>query len=125
MRAETGADALKGWRRLCVLADVADGGSAGFAVEGEEEPLGVMVIRRGADIRVYVNRCPHVRLPLDIVPGRFLDRERARILCANHGATFRIEDGHCLAGPCRGRRLIPVPVRVRAGAVWIPAPVKL
>ena len=34
------------------------------------------------------------------------------ILCATHGALFRIEDGHCLSGPCVGESLTPLPVSI-------------
>ena len=48
----------------------------------------------------------------------FLDRERRHLVCATHGAIFRIEDGVCLAGPCQGDQLEPWPVALREGAVW-------
>ena len=105
-------------RRLCRLADVADGGSA--AVPGERGAgHGLMVLRRGGRAFVYVNRCPHVGLPLDLRPGRFLDRDGSHILCTNHGALFRIEDGLCVFGPCLGSRLQPVATDLRDGVVTL------
>jgi len=41
------------------------------------------------------------------------------IVCATHGATFRPEDGYCIAGPCAGDRLEPVAVRVERGIVLV------
>lgn len=119
-----------GWRRLCALGDIPDGGSAGFTVAGNDpatpEPVGLLAVRKAGALHVYVNRCPHVRLPLDFVPGRFLDRSATNILCANHGALFRIEDGACLHGPCRGHSLIAVESRIDgAGNVWIPERIAL
>jgi nitrite reductase/ring-hydroxylating ferredoxin subunit len=38
---------------------------------------------------------------------------------ATHGARFRIADGYCVAGPCRGERLSAVAVRIEAGLVWL------
>jgi naringenin degradation protein FdeD len=78
-----------------------------------------MVIRHGTQVRVYVNACPHNGLTLDLVPGRFLNRERSHILCATHGALFRIEDGNCVAGPCRGGRLTSVRTAVCEGVVRV------
>ena len=43
--------------------------------------------------------------------------DRRHILCATHGALFRIEDGHCLAGPCKGKGLTAVAVAVAGGEV--------
>lgn len=109
------------WRVLCGLADVPDGRSAGFAVADDEETIGLIAVRKGRALWLYVNRCPHVRLPLDFVPGQFLDRTGTRILCSNHGALFRIEDGGCVGGPCRGHRLMAVPSWIDPdGNVWIP-----
>lgn len=119
---------------LCRLNDIEDGGSAGFTVErpwqqagkqvGEQaekhpwdEPLLLLAVRRGEQVFVYENCCPHWGSPLDIVPGRFLDPTGERILCTTHGAIFRIEDGLCLKGPCLGAHLRPADVEVRDGTV--------
>ncbi|MEP1030606.1 MAG: Rieske 2Fe-2S domain-containing protein, partial [Alphaproteobacteria bacterium] len=79
----------------------------------------VMAIRQGDTVFAYVNSCPHVGTPLDMWPGRFLTRDGEYILCATHGALFRIEDGHCVAGPCVGRGLTPIDARVVNGVVNI------
>lgn len=108
-------------RALCRLEEIPDGDSRGFpGVPGSF--IGLLAVRRGEDVHVYVNSCPHVGVALDIVPDRFLDHRRERIVCAVHGALFRIEDGFCLSGPCAGESLEAVPSRVdAAGVVWVPA----
>jgi len=88
---------------------------AEIAIGGE--PVAILVVRRGALVAAYRNDCPHRGLPLDFMPGRFLDRDRQHILCINHGALFRMEDGLCVAGPCITARLRPVPVEVVEGDV--------
>ena len=98
---------------LCRLDELADPGSRGFSVEGAE----IFLVRRGRLVAAYVNSCPHTGGPLDWVPDQFLDLERRHILCATHGALFRLEDGHCLAGPCAGDRLTPVAVELVDGVV--------
>jgi nitrite reductase/ring-hydroxylating ferredoxin subunit len=100
---------------LCRLDDIDDGGSAGFEVAGKL----IMAIRQGAQVYAYVNSCPHVGTPLDMWPGRFLTRDGEYILCATHGALFRIEDGHCVAGPCVGRGLTALETRVENDVVNI------
>ncbi len=107
--------------RLCALAEIPDGGSAGFAAMVDEQPVELMAIRRGADVFVYVNSCPHWGSPLDLYPGRFLDRQRTLIQCSTHGARFRIEDGFCIKGPCLGASLRPVRCAVVDGDVLIGA----
>jgi nitrite reductase/ring-hydroxylating ferredoxin subunit len=98
---------------LCRLDEIPDPGSRGFELDGRA----IFVVRRGELLKGYVNSCPHTGGPLDWVEHQFLDYERARILCATHGALFRLEDGHCLAGPCAGKALSPVALAIVAGEV--------
>jgi nitrite reductase/ring-hydroxylating ferredoxin subunit len=107
--------------RLCALGEIPDGGSAGFVVTVDEQPVELMAIRRGGDVFVYVNSCPHWGSPLDLCPGRFLNRERTHIHCSTHGAQFRIEDGFCIKGPCLGASLQPVRCIVSDGEVLVGA----
>tara|TARA_A100001037_G_C15125441_1_gene625919 strand:- start:456 stop:713 length:258 start_codon:yes stop_codon:yes gene_type:complete len=79
----------------------------------------MFVVRRGEDVFGYVNICPHARTPLDWTPDQFLTRDKTNLLCATHGAQFRIEDGFCVAGPCPGASLIPVPIAISDGDVVI------
>lgn len=105
-------------RVVCRLEDIPDGGALGF----DPPPgrfIGAFAVRRGAAVFAYLNACPHLGVPLDIVPNRFLDARGRHIRCATHGALFRIADGHCLKGPCAGGRLTPIPARVEDGAVLI------
>lgn len=107
------------WRTLCRLEELAEGEARGF----DAPPggfTGLFAIRRGARVLVYVNSCPHVGVPLELVPHRFLDRKGERIVCAAHGARFRIEDGECISGPCIGDVLEAVPVRIEDGEVRVP-----
>lgn len=117
------AVATENGHRLCALHDIADGESAGFAVErGDGSKIGVMVIRQGDEVFLYENSCPHIGTPLDFTPGQFLDIDRAYIICSTHGALFRIGDGHCVSGPCAGDSLTPIAGFVRDGDVFVTLP---
>lgn len=70
------------------------------------------MVRKGATVVGYVDSCPHAGWPLAGPSGRHLTRENDLILCAGHGALFRIEDGLCLSGPCADKRLEPWPVEI-------------
>lgn len=108
-------------RLLCRLDDVPEGESRGFP-PAPGGFTGLFAVRRGGHLFVYVNACPHVGLPLDIQPHRFLDAEGRLIVCAAHGARFRVEDGHCVQGPCAGQALEAVPTRLGPGGeVFVPA----
>ena len=107
-------------RLLCRLEEIPDGTSKGFpAAPGAF--TGLFAIRRGRKIWVYVNSCPHIGLPLDPMPDRFLDAKKQAIICSAHGARFRIEDGFCSSGPCYGESLEAVAARIDAdGQVFVP-----
>ncbi len=105
---------------ICRLDDIPEGGARGFTVDRDGERAEIFVLRRGGTVYAYVNRCPHMGTPLDWAPDRFLSRDRRHILCATHGALFRIEDGFCVAGPCAGDSLEPVTVATDGDAVMIP-----
>ena len=106
-------------RVLCRLAEIPDPGSRGFDFREGDALRSVFVVRTGGAVRAYENSCPHTLGPLDWVPDQFLTREKDMILCATHGALFRIEDGHCLSGPCIGENLTPLPVSIEGDAVAV------
>jgi nitrite reductase/ring-hydroxylating ferredoxin subunit len=98
--------------------EIEDGGSRGF----DPPPggfTGLFAIRHGETVRVYVNSCPHLGLPLDWAPHRFLSSDGTRIVCATHGAEFRPDDGVCLAGPCLGERLQQVMIQIKDGQILV------
>lgn len=110
-------------RRLCALAEVAEGGAKGFPGP-DGTARGLLVLRTGARVGVFVNACPHLGVPLDWAPDRFLSVDGRHVVCATHGALFRIEDGCCVHGPCYGAVLTPVLIQVKEDAIWVadPAP---
>lgn len=101
-------------RILCRLEDIPDGEGMGFEMDGGDD---IFVVRKGQRVHGYVNSCPHAASPLDWVENQFMSLDKSHILCATHGAEFRIEDGHCVLGPCLGKSLDRVSVSVRDGQV--------
>ena len=94
---------------LCRLEEIPDGEGRGFRLGEGAAELGLFVVRAGDEAFAYLNACPHLGTPLDWGgfdgEGRFVSADSGNILCATHGAEFRLEDGYCLAGPCLGDRL--------------------
>ena len=101
---------------LCALADIPDGGAKAF---GDDTASSLFAVRRGDQVHVYQNRCPHAHTPLNWMPDRFLNRDRSQIICATHGALFDIDTGYCTAGPCQGQHLTAKTVTVQDGQVWL------
>lgn len=108
-------------RVICRLVDLEELGSRAFTVGGGDWPLRGFVVLCGEEVRGFVNRCPHAGHPLNLRPHRFLTPDRAMILCSSHGALFEKDGGRCLAGPCPGTSLRPVPLEVIGDLVLIAA----
>ncbi|ABA59295.1 Rieske (2Fe-2S) protein [Nitrosococcus oceani] len=100
---------------LCHLEDLPEYGTRGFTLEQQE----IFVIRQAAQLWIYLNRCPHTGVALNWVPHQFLDLEGQYIQCATHGALFRFHDGLCLAGPCPGTRLEPIPFKLIGNKLYL------
>ena len=106
-------------RLVCALDELEDPGSRAFAIGPGDWPLSGLVVRRGAAVYGYQNRCPHAGHPLNLAPHEFLTADRSLVLCRSHGALFDIATGRCVAGPCIGRGLRPIPVEVVGDAVLV------
>ena len=100
---------------LCPLDDIDPAGAKGFELDGGS----LLVVRRDGQLHAYHNRCPHLGVELNWLPDQFLDRGGELIQCATHGALFRIDDGRCVAGPCSGKSLRPIPCTLIDGHVTI------
>lgn len=102
---------------LCAFSDLADPGARNFVLEIGGKRFHGFVVRRGDAVSGYVDRCPHMELPLAKSLDAYLTDDGALIACAWHGALFRPEDGACVGGPCAGGALTPWPVTVANGIV--------
>lgn len=103
------------WIRLCELSELPQTGARGFDLTGRGSD-DLFIVRRGTLLRAYRNSCPH--WPGASMPWRkhaYLDSAAEHIVCHGHGARFRLDDGLCLLGPCQGKMLESVPLRVDEG----------
>ena len=106
-------------RVICALHELDDPGARGFTMGRGNWPLRGFVVRRGAELRAYLNHCPHAGHELNLRPHVFLAPGAPLIQCSSHGALFEMETGLCLAGPCPGTRLRPIAVRINQGYVLV------
>jgi nitrite reductase/ring-hydroxylating ferredoxin subunit len=107
---------------LCRIDAVPDGACKELRFGEGDDTFNLLLYRRGGEVRAYVNCCPHFSLPLNAQPGEFLLLKNSEIMCAYHCAVFRLEDGHCIAGPAEGMGLEPVPIRLDGAQICIGTP---
>ena len=79
-------------------------------VDGEAES--VILHRQGDTVSAWLNVCPHAGRRLDWAPGQFLLSHAGDLVCAVHGASFRLADGFSTGGPCAGASLRAVSVGI-------------
>ncbi len=104
---------------LIAIDGIPDGGFAEVEAEVDGVAESIVLYREGAQVRAWLNVCPHAGRRLDWAPGQFLKSRDGALVCAAHGASFETGDGVCIAGPCRGERLRAVAVTVRGDAVLL------
>jgi nitrite reductase/ring-hydroxylating ferredoxin subunit len=102
---------------LLPFDQIPDGGFAEVEAEIDGGVESLVLYRDGAQVRGWLNVCPHAGRRLDWAPGQFLKSADGALVCAVHGAAFALADGVCVTGPCRGQALYAVPLRVEAGEV--------
>lgn len=104
---------------LALVSAIEDGGFAEAEATVDDSPESLILHRDGAAVRAWLNVCPHAGRRLDWAPGKFLKSKDGLLVCAVHGASFELQRGECVAGPCRGDALRPVAIEVRDGKVFL------
>jgi nitrite reductase/ring-hydroxylating ferredoxin subunit len=104
---------------ICQLDQLADPGSRAFSIGEGDWPLKGFLVRSGATVRAFVNSCPHAGHALNWHPHEFLTRDRTLIQCTSHGALFEMTTGTCVAGPCNGKALQALPVKLENDCVYV------
>lgn len=109
-------------RSLCRLTDLAATGAKGVTLQLANGVSEIVVVRHGSKMIAFENRCPHLQMPLEIIPDRFLDETGDHLVCTTHGARFRVSDGYCISGPCQGLSLAAVEVQLEGDDVRLASP---
>lgn len=110
------------WHAVCPRHRLADPGSRAFVLKRAGRELCGFLVCQAGEVHAFRNRCPHTGVELNWGGDRFLDLDDAYIQCSMHGALFRPEDGRCIHGPCVGRALQALPVRIRNGGIEVAWP---
>ena len=83
---------------LCLLSDLEEMQAIELTIEERQ----LFAIRQDNQLFAYWNSCPHMGIPLNWRPEKFLDLDGVFLQCSSHGALFKIDDGQCVGGPCIG-----------------------
>jgi nitrite reductase/ring-hydroxylating ferredoxin subunit len=107
-------------RLICASSALRDGAQGvRFEAPGEAGPQAAFVVRHDDRVYGYLNRCAHIGIELDWLAGEFFDSAGLYLVCTTHGATYLPESGYCIAGPCRGARLVPLDIIEQDGEVYL------
>ena len=105
-------------RHICNSTELSERGhGVRFQLRAGEEIVPAFVVRYNRCARAFINRCAHLSIELDWMPGQVFDPDRRHLICATHGALYDPDSGACVEGPCRGNGLIPVEVEETDGLV--------
>ena len=102
---------------LCLAEDIPEGGARGFDLQGRR----VFAVKQYDRIFVYLNRCPHLGVPLEWITDAFLDPQGAYIRCSTHGALFLKDSGECIQGPYLKNSLWSLEHREEGGRILLDA----
>jgi len=86
---------------LCQHSDLSEGATLEVDYRGSS----IIVVQYEGEAHAYWNSCPHLSVPLNWAPNRFLDSSKSHLQCATHGALFQLHDGLCISGPCSDDQL--------------------
>ncbi len=107
-------------KAICESAALRDGSDGvRFTVTRGEETIPAFLIRHDGVARAFLNRCGHIPVELDWMPGQFFDNEGLYLVCATHGALYAPDSGDCAGGPCNGKGLEPVAVEECDGHIYL------
>lgn len=101
----------EGWEPGPAIDEIPDGANMRFDSSKES----ILIHRSGDDFRAWYNRCPHQGFALD---GGLHDlNEAGELTCPWHGWRFDLGSGDCVH--LGDARLVPVPLILRGGTVWL------
>jgi len=81
--------------------------------------LFLLLLRRGEELFIYENKCPHVLDTMDPQGGSLASPDGLLIHCQRHGAEFLSHTGECVAGPCQGESLNVIAFTLSNGDIYL------
>jgi nitrite reductase/ring-hydroxylating ferredoxin subunit len=98
---------------LCSFTQLQRTKTLGIALNDQQ----YLIVLHDGSIYAYLNRCPHLAIPLEWQENQFLDKDTSLIRCSTHGALFLPSTGECVSGPCVGDALTPIAIQQQGDAI--------
>lgn len=111
--------ARNSWSAPCEA--IPPGHSAKFHILWRDRLVEGFVINFGGRYFAYINNCAHAGTPLDWWPNEFFTPDLRFLTCRTHGSLYQPATGKCAGGPCAGRGLAPLQVKMSDGWVVVRA----
>lgn len=107
----TTIDNMKG-QVLCHIDDIEEGASKGF-LKNDDGNDALFIVKKNGELFAWRNACPHVEgAPMAWRKDAYMDAKKTHVACHAHGALFEPKTGLCVQGPCIGKKLEKVDVRI-------------
>ena len=107
------------WQLVGNAAQLTDGGMGlRFEVQSGAATLPAFVVQYDGSPAAFLNQCAHVAMEMDWQHGQFFDLDQRFLMCATHGALYEPDTGVCVAGPCTGAQLTPIPLQLQHGQLY-------
>jgi len=84
-----------------------------------DEVIPAFAVRFDYQTFAYLNRCGHIAVQLDYMPGEFFSDDGQTLICSTHGAEYAPDTGACLGGPCFGVGLDPLDIVEQDGKIYL------
>jgi nitrite reductase/ring-hydroxylating ferredoxin subunit len=116
------SESRPGGRVIARVEEIQPGSVKKFWIICQKYRVDAFLVNDRGNFHAYVNRCRHMTTPLDFVRDQFFSEDGRHLMCYTHGALYEPATGVCVAGPCKGESLYPLPVRVEQGEVLVGCP---
>ena len=108
--------------KVCDIKEIMENECINIKIAKGKKQKSIFAVKKNGGFFVYLNSCPHIGTPLNLIPNKFLSHNDNHIICSTHGALFEIETGFCIAGPCINKSLIKIPAAIKNNALFIKIP---
>jgi nitrite reductase/ring-hydroxylating ferredoxin subunit len=106
---------------IAAVEDIPDDSTFLFTVrsaDGDSDEQEAILVELDGEVSGWLNYCQHLT-HIELDKGSGAPIRNGELVCANHGAYFESDTGHCTHGPCEGAYLEAVGVTVENGTVYL------